>query len=78
MFSVRDMTEPSALQHAVDDFYFWGSLRGICRALAFYADIRAFVALLSRGVSAPGTFFPERNSLSCDCDKEFPPCGSWL
>jgi len=31
MFSVRDMTEPSALQHAFDDFYFWGSLRRICR-----------------------------------------------
>ena len=31
MFSVRDVTEPAALQHAFDDFYFWGSLRGICR-----------------------------------------------
>ena len=38
-FSVRDMTEPSALQHAFDDFYFWESLRGIRQVLAFYADI---------------------------------------
>jgi len=33
------MTEPSALQHAFDDFYFWESLRGIRQVLAFYADI---------------------------------------
>jgi len=44
MFSVRDMTEPSALQHAFDGFYFWGSLRGICSC----ADIWAFVELLPR------------------------------
>jgi len=31
MFSVRDMTEPSALQHAFDGFYFWRSLRESAR-----------------------------------------------
>jgi len=48
MFSVRDMTEPSAPQHAFEGFYFWGSFRGICQVLAFCADIWAFVALLPR------------------------------
>jgi hypothetical protein len=41
MLSIEHMSDPGALQHAFEEFWYWGNLRGTCQVLAFIAQTAA-------------------------------------
>jgi hypothetical protein len=47
MLGIRYVSEPAALQHAFDGFWYWGNLRAVCQVLTFLAQL-ATLAMLSR------------------------------
>jgi hypothetical protein len=52
MVGIRDVSEPAALQHAFEGFWYWGSLRALCQVLAFFAVLVATAVLLRRDTLA--------------------------
>jgi hypothetical protein len=48
MLGIRDVTDPAALAHAFEGFWFWGNLRAICQVLAFIAQLAALAIWLRR------------------------------
>jgi hypothetical protein len=47
MLGIRNVSEPAALQHAFEGFWYWGNLRALCQVFAFVAQL-ATLAMLSR------------------------------
>jgi hypothetical protein len=54
MLSIHDVSEPAALQHAFEGFWYWGNLRAVCQVLAFFAVLVA-TAVLSRRDTPPNS-----------------------
>lgn len=48
MLDIEHMSDPAALQHAFEEFWYWGNLRGACQLLAFIAQTAALGMLWRR------------------------------
>ncbi len=49
MLSVGHLSDPAALQDALDGFTVWGDIRGVFQVLAFFATVGALCGLVDRG-----------------------------
>ena len=53
MLGIKGLSEPAALQHAFEGFWYWGNLRAVCQVLAFLAQLAALAMLLRGHAQVP-------------------------
>lgn len=52
MLGIQYMSDPAMLQHAFEEFWYWGNWRGACQLMAFIVQT-ATLGVLSRRAEAP-------------------------